>query len=178
MQGSKNFSYSVGVAGTRAAGPVDESTFEGRLRSAVAGSRFSAQQIAEACGRASAQTVRDWWTPNKSGSPNPEQLGIISRMTGRSLEWLIYGSEEAAAAESDFIAVMRSLDAELSGQRKRELLRTAEMMLDEDRAREEEDAEAAIRGLVAAGFGEAEARQLLATRRRTDPPSTSVAAGA
>ena len=119
------------MAGRRAAGPVNTATFEGRLRAARLASPHTAQQLAEALGLASAQSLYDYETPAKPGSPNPEQLGILATKTGRSLEWLVYG--EDAGGESEFIATMRGLEGDLSIRRQRELKRTAQMMVEEDR---------------------------------------------
>lgn len=100
------------MARGRATSPVDERTIEGRLRAARLASPYTAQELAEAMGLASAQSLYDYETPGKSGSPSPAALGVFSRRTGRSLKWLVYG-EKDDAEDTPFIALMRAFDEDL-----------------------------------------------------------------
>lgn len=144
------------MAGSRAARPIDTSTFHGRLKAARVESPYSAQELAEAMGLASAQSVYDYENPNKANSPDPTNLGVFARKTGRSLDWLVYGE---AAEESAFIATMRALDGELDDRGRRAVVALAEREAEEARSRINDvgSADAMVARMTAAGFGEAEA---------------------
>lgn len=111
------------MAGARANGPVDVGTLHGRLRAARLDSSFTAQQLAEALGLASAQSIYDYENPKKAASPSPEALGLYARLTGRSLAWIIYGEEDE---ESPFIAQMKGYEARLDRWGVAAVLTTAE----------------------------------------------------
>lgn len=125
------------MAGRGAQRPADERTFEGRLRAARLASSYNAQQLAELCGRQSGQTVYDWENPAVAGSPNPEQLGILSKATGKSLRYLVFG-EDDEAGESEFISDMRQVENALGRRRQRDLKRIADALIQEDRENERE----------------------------------------
>lgn len=150
------------MAGGRASGPVDETTFEGRLRAARLASPFDAQELAEAIGKASAQTIYDYEKPSVAGSPTPEALGILAKKTGTTLDWLVYGIAPNEP-ESQFVRDMRAVEDDLSPQRQRELAKMAKVMADEDR--QKQGREAAIARLLAdaqaGGLSEQEVDEIL-----------------
>lgn len=122
------------MAGGRASGPIDETTFGGRLRAARLASPYDAQQLAEAIGKASAQSIYDYENPNKSDSPTPEALGILAKKTGESLDWLVY-AVKPDQPESPFMKTMRAFEDDLDRISQRVMGKVAAVEVEETKMR-------------------------------------------
>lgn len=116
----------------RATDPVDESTWQGRLRRARLNSGLSTETLAEAVGVASKQSIYDWEKARSGKTPNPDRLIALIKALGASADEIFFGTP-GTTPEPNAVHQLTAVAELLDPAAQRALLALAEHYLAESR---------------------------------------------
>ncbi len=115
----------------RASTPVDESTWQGRLRRLAIESQVDAETAAEKLGKASSVTIYEWERAGSGKSPSPDELAVLIQLYGGSADFVLLGDPTGLASPRDRLISQLVAVAEALGESdQRALIALARHFLD------------------------------------------------